>query len=245
MWFIVSIIVFLIFLSIHNATEKEQKEIVNRNRIKREMYLQEKEQYDAELREFNNLKQIESNPEKDRNYRIQKLTELINNTTCAEVYYKGKKGSSEKLFIDYLEQIFGDRILSNLIMETFSNSKPYQADIIFYYREFNIWIDIEVDEAYDFIEKQPIHYINDYNLSVDSNRNDYFLNHGWFVLRFSETQVIPTPLECAKYLNDFLFEYFEIDEFAANFDETEELQSMECWTYDEVKKMAIKNSRGY
>jgi very-short-patch-repair endonuclease len=63
-----------------------------------------------------------------------------------------------------------------------------------------VHIDIEIDEAYTARTLEPIHYVTTDNISIDENRDDFFLNNNWIVLRFSEAQVALYPSECLKLL---------------------------------------------
>lgn len=45
----------------------------------------------------------------------------------------------------------------------------------------------------------PIHYED-----IDIERNQVFLNWGWFVLRFSEKQIVLHPKECIFFLKSFI-----------------------------------------
>ena len=80
------------------------------------------------------------------------------------------------------------------------------------------YMDIEIDEMYTLDNHNPIHYLevvlnednNQTKRSSDYVRNREFTYAGWIVIRFSETQIVNKPRECAKAIYDLyncIFDY--------------------------------------
>lgn len=46
---------------------------------------------------------------------------------------------------------------------------------------------------------KPIHY-----LDSDLKRDKVFLSYGWFIIRFSEKQIVTNPIGCCKSISNFL-----------------------------------------
>src|SRR5690606_9268907 len=112
---------------------------------------------------------------------------------------QGFKGYSEDilkkhLFIHFNKtfQLFDDRFVLYK-----SHRNPFEPDfaLIDENNDINLFIDIEIDEPYDGITRQPIHYTN-YN----KQRDTFFKNRGWIVIRFAEYQVVKNTLGCCKFI---------------------------------------------
>ena len=69
---------------------------------------------------------------------------------------------------------------------------PYSPDLVLS-NGCSCPIDIEIDEPYEFKTKKEIHYIG----CGDEERNKFFIQNDWFVLRFSENQINNHLTECA------------------------------------------------
>ncbi len=63
----------------------------------------------------------------------------------------------------------------------------------------NIRIDIEIDEPYAGITRQPTHCEGE-----DLNRDIYFVDRGWIVIRFSEYQVHLQENDCLRYIAEII-----------------------------------------
>lgn len=113
------------------------------------------------------------------NYTIAKRTE--------------KRGPCVSLFIDALQKIFHKHVFDYVrIIDS-----DYTPAVVIMISEYNIKIDIEIDEPYDLSDRLPIHL---YGNKDDSHRDQYFKDNKWFVIRFAEEQVVKDPLGCCKYL---------------------------------------------
>lgn len=80
-----------------------------------------------------------------------------------------------------------------------SNS-PYFPDIVYKDHTRNIIVDIEIDEPYSKSGK-PIHYQENIE---DHQRNKYFQKCGWYIIRFSESQIEKDSLTCAWIVNELI-----------------------------------------
>ncbi len=72
------------------------------------------------------------------------------------------------------------------------NGMKYYPDIAYVDSEKDIMIDIEIDEPYSH-SGIPTHY---FNVPEDKRRDEFFISHGWHVIRFSELQIIKYPNKC-------------------------------------------------
>ena len=100
----------------------------------------------------------------------------------------GRRGFKEISFQDSINSYFGNdfKILGDARLDTGRESRPFEPDIAIIDKKFNInlRIDIEIDEPYAGISRQPTHCIGE-----DIYRDNYFKDRGWIVIRFSEYQV--------------------------------------------------------
>lgn len=115
---------------------------------------------------------------------------------------------------------------------------PYEPDIsiIEINNKYGIRIDIEIDEPYSGLEKNPIHYIG----CGDEFRDRVLSNLGWIVIRFSERQIFTESSECINYIK------YIISQIDHNFIDTFEYvfpTSDKRWTEIEAKKMAAQDFR--
>lgn len=111
-----------------------------------------------------------------------------------------RRGFKEDSFQKSIQKYFGNQFIvsGDVRLNTGKNTRPFEPDIAIIDRnkEKNIRIDIEIDEPYAGITRQPTHCKGD-----DSMRDSYFVDRGWLVIRFSEYQVHTQEIECLKYIS--------------------------------------------
>ncbi|WP_405377952.1 hypothetical protein [Nonlabens sp. Asnod3-A02] len=113
-----------------------------------------------------------------------------------------RRGFKETSFQKAIEYYFAENfnISGNLRLNTGKNTRPYEPDIaLIGFDDHNIQIDVEIDEPYAGITRQPTHCIGD-----DINRDNYFKDRGWIVIRFSEYQIHTQEKECLRYIADII-----------------------------------------
>lgn len=115
----------------------------------------------------------------------------------------------------------------------------YSPDLVLY-NGCSCPIDIEIDEPYEFQTKKEIHYIG----GGDEERNKFFVQNNWFVLRFSENQINNHLKECVnivKALVDFIewgdtSKLYNVEKTIANIQE-------QRWTKEQSRMFVIENYR--
>ncbi len=110
---------------------------------------------------------------------------------------RNTSGKSEKHFERYLISEFKNKILTNQSLLLHELYNPLYPDFV--YRNEKVIIDIEIDEPYVYSSKRPSHY-DEY----DRDRNYKFLVRDWFVIRFSEEQIVKYPQDCISFLKNFI-----------------------------------------
>lgn len=110
-----------------------------------------------------------------------------------------RRGYKEESFQKTIESYFSKHFIvaGDIRINTGKETRPFEPDIalINNFSDKNIRIDIEIDEPYSGISRQATHCIDD-----DKNRDLYFTDRGWIVIRFSEHQVHTMELGCIKYI---------------------------------------------
>jgi len=110
-----------------------------------------------------------------------------------------RRGFKEEPFQKSIEQYFGKQftVLGNARLNTGKETRPFEPDIAIIDKSntTNLRIDIEIDEPYAGITRQPTHCKGD-----DINRDIYFVDRGWVVIRFSEYQVHLQENDCLRFI---------------------------------------------
>lgn len=116
-----------------------------------------------------------------------------------------QQGVSEKQFFVYLCRYFSgfyDFCMGGEFPIP-GTSFRYTADFILVHQPTGLAIDIEIDEPYDGRTGKPHHCVN---RSKDNQRNRFFLERNWVVIRFSELQVVKYPDGCCKAIAKIVFQ---------------------------------------
>ncbi len=101
------------------------------------------------------------------------------------------QSSIQKYFSPYFD------ISGKVRLNTGESTRPFEPDIAIIDKKSdkNIRIDIEIDEPYAGITRQPTHCKGE-----DFARDTYFIDRGWIVIRFSEYQVHTQEIGCLSYI---------------------------------------------
>lgn len=139
-----------------------------------------------------------------------------------------KKGPTEELFYE--------------LIKSYTNHQVYKSlKFGFYYPDLvlnseNILMDVEIDEPYIFGTKEPIHYD-----SIDFQRDKYFSENNFVVVRFSEDQILRDPLKCIDIINE-VFDNCKQLKIEYSSDKYLNFRT-KSWTYEIAFNYAYKDSR--
>ena len=144
----------------------------------------------------------------------------------------------------------------NLLRNYFGDDKIFILKRVVYYTpDFayvepeNNWfsIDIEIDEPYT-----PRQYPNNsplrptHCIGQDDNRNYFFQQHDWYVIRFSERQVFLYPESCCKVIAQLIYTFTGNESVLRQFDKIPDLQPEPLWTNsDSINKANRKERLNY
>ena len=114
-----------------------------------------------------------------------------------------KRGFKEESFQTAIEKYYSKdfTISGDIRLNTGKETRPFEPDIVILDLKsgINMRIDIEIDEPYAGISRQATHCKGD-----DFNRDSYFIDRGWIVLRFSELQVHSYEKQCLKFIGNVI-----------------------------------------
>lgn len=113
-----------------------------------------------------------------------------------------RRGFKEEVFQRSIEECFGNHFIvsGELRINTGKDTRPFEPDIALIGKKNDcLRIDIEIDEPYAGITRQPTHCKGD-----DAMRDIYFVDRGWVVIRFSEYQVHMFEKQCLKFISEVL-----------------------------------------
>ena len=148
-------------------------------------------------------------------------------------------GVSEKQFFDYLRNYF-DEVLWGAEFETPWEGFNYSADFLVRHHISGVGIDVEIDEPYALSSKKATHCLDS---GTDQQRNQFFLERYWIVVRFSERQIVKAPLSCCKFIAFVLAEVTGDNSFLELLNSVPDLIPQPAWTTKQAKKMARQDYR--
>ncbi len=153
----------------------------------------------------------------------------------AGVHLKAPKGHSETQFERDLWQYFPGKIQTGLMVSNPKLQQPYVPDFAYIDQSLNLHIDIEIDEPYAYGTRKPIHYLDS---TKDQQRNQYFLDQGWLIIRFSEEQVVRSPASCCKAVASAIATLLGDSAMLHPFRQVPTLKPQKRWTEAEAQVMA-------
>ena len=103
-----------------------------------------------------------------------------------------------------------------------------------------VCIDLEIDEPYEYDTQRELHCID----GEDEDRNNYFRENDWFVIRFSEKQALKYTDECTKIITIIknLIEKGDISQIDSYFELANKISDPR-WTIEQANIMALEDYR--
>ena len=227
----------------HGANYLEQAQKDDRQELARKYWqdnLAANQDYYQQLPQLLRDNHLKVNPQlklslRERNKSKTSTPKLKVNRGIAKT--EAQKGVSEAYFFTYLQRYFADCEL---------NSDYFALnDAIGYTTDFSLIvpggyaIDIEIDEPYEGKSKAP-HHCQDND--KDRNRNNYLLQQGWIVIRFSEYQVVRHPESCCCLIA-LVLSKLGCDRYLEPLKDFANLPTDRAWTSSSVKGMVARKYR--
>lgn len=173
--------------------------------------------------------------------RQEKLRLLLSSTLCpVGIHPQAPKGHTEESFEWEVWRYFSNKIHTGLLVSRPGYLNPYIPDLAYIDPELNLHIDIEVDEPYVQATHQPLHYLG---CPKDRERNRFFREHGWVVIRFSELQVAQSATGCCKTIAGVVAKLTGDNSIMQPFRHVPTLKPMPRWTVAQAQQMAEANLR--
>jgi very-short-patch-repair endonuclease/uncharacterized membrane protein len=219
---------------------KEEKKKYNKQL---EYYEFKLKNYDKYIKERQRLLELKNDSSKYLAYLRQEVKNYAKKATPFQTNeFPYKKGNSENIFWNKANLIFGGEIFRNVTIPNQDWLISYMPDFVFFNTE--ITIDIEIDEPYTYNDKKPIHYFDKTVSShIDSNRDDYFTTQNWFVIRFTENQILSNINGCLYYVADVIRRITDNSSYLEKLIDTKPVVQENFWTLEEVHKMVESDFR--
>lgn len=188
-----------IFLLFSNSDKKKIEDDVRLYNKALAAFPKAQQQYITEL------ELLEIHHQTFQEYKRNQANEILLKKSCKHLINQDyKKGTSHNYFKSFLLESFGEDIVESASINNTKYSSYQQNNFNLYITDFayidkyiNLKIDIEIDEPYTFDKKQPIH-LN------DQDRNNFFNENNWVVVRFAEEQVVRHPEMCCEYIRSII-----------------------------------------
>lgn len=178
-------------------------------------------------------------PQKSLELRQQKLISLLEGKVLEpNGISNATHGVSEEQFYRQLKRFF-PLIQQGISFKIPDFKYPYSADFILRHPT-GVSIDIEVDEPYVGNTKKAHHAIDQ---GKDHIRNQFFVEHNWIVVRFSEEQVVRYPRSCCQIIAQILAQVCGDMGALSNLKNTPSLPKMPMWSIKQARKLAKQNYR--
>lgn len=173
--------------------------------------------------------------------RQQKLAALLQNrVTIPSGVSTAQPGVSEKYFERFLREYFGDLVLVGEELAIPGIGYKYSTDFSLFDRITNLRLDIEIDEPYEGKKKTPHHCSDD---PRDTNRNHFFLQGNWVVVRFSEEQVVRYPNSCCRAIAEVINKITGDNSYLSRLANIPVLQPQRRWNSTRAALLADWNYR--
>ena len=148
-------------------------------------------------------------------------------------------GISEKIFQKYIEDFFNDKYIPCAVLPSKGRGNAIVPDFLLFDRINNIYLDIEIDEPYVWKENIITHFIG-----ADFHRDFTVTRANWFILKFTEEQIIVNPLKAIEIIKE-TFSHIEslINGKEPNFLNFHPGFTSKAWTKKDCTRMMVENYR--
>ncbi len=153
-----------------------------------------------------------------------------------------KKSFAEQRFAVVLNNYFPSHIKTGIKVPYLKDETedPYLPDFAYVDEEINLYIDIEIDEPYAYQTREPTNY---QGLETEEQRDKFFLENLWLIIRFSEEQVVRYPKSCCKVIAEVIKQITGDDTILSQLTNEPDLSPIDRWDYEEAVIMVQQDYR--
>ena len=155
-----------------------------------------------------------------------------------------QEGATESFFLSHLRELLPSLYTVQGVPFAIPGSKlRYSCDFIAVHPETGIAADIEIDEPYVGTNNhygKPHHC---FDCNRDNNRNQFFIQGNWIVIRFAEEQIALQPAACCKLIARVFAEVIGDSKITAPLKTFPDLLPVKQWNTKTATAMARNNYR--
>lgn len=195
----------------------------------------------------NDIKRIGYTPNADfKNdcYPAVYMPEAKSKLLLSGIGRSGSIGRMEQAIKNQLKELLKTNqlyvISDNFHLDISGSKRTYEPDLTIYNQTLNLYIDIEIDEPYYGNPPKYSHCINNNN---DLQRNRYFVENGWVVIRFSEHQIVNQLQSCCKYIAEVISKIDNTFKIPDLFKYYSDIRTEKFWSEKDVEKWITEGYR--
>lgn len=218
-------------------TEARNKQVISANRVKaKQIAAAEKTEKVEQPPARTDALIVQYNPNK--NNKQHKWQSEANNLLRSTQSSSANIGASERFFLNRLKKTFPQATFGFAYLPDGYN-RPYSSDIEIILSN-GIGIQIEIDEPYVYKTREPHHCCDN---NKDDSRDEFFLQSGWIVIRFSEYQIITSTDDCIATIAGVAAKINENRQLIELVNRSNRLKPDPRWTAKEAGLMAKRKYR--
>jgi very-short-patch-repair endonuclease len=199
-----------------------------------EHYYEVLEVYSRKEADYQAVVHHAQSPEQVRAYRYPRLLQVLGRTAPEDGQQEFVTlNPSENQFLHRLNHYFPGKVLPRTFFSP-GGISPYVMDFAYIDSSTGLRIDIEIDEPFHPETFAPLHYLRDMR---DQSWNDFLLDKGWCVIRFSINQMKYSPDSCCKAVAVLIDHVIEDKAILIPFQTIVDLEPHPRWTEQQAKAM--------
>lgn len=201
-------------------------------------YQKEQTAYEQAKQEWEQEQALINAPDGITKFRQMRLKKALSKVKDDGTAPNPNIGATEDYFLTILNQYFPDKIYLDRKIAIPDTDQHYSPDFAYIDTEYNLHIDIEIDEPYSHKNQEPVHYIG-----KDQTRNQNIAERNWIIIRFAEEQVVRQPHACAKAIAQLCASITQTQTIPAELETAPDLPPYPMWTLPQAREMALKQYR--
>jgi hypothetical protein len=155
-----------------------------------------------------------------------------------------QEGATESFFLSHLRELLPSLYTVQGVPFAIPGSKlRYSCDFIAVHPETGIAADIEIDEPYVGTNNRYGKPHHCFDCNRDNNRNQFFVQGNWIVIRFAEEQIALQPAACCKLIARVFAEVIGEPKIAEPLKTFPDLLPVKQWNTKTATAMARRNYR--